>query len=146
MKFSSKIYLSYSDVVSMCNHLEDLASEIKPDMIVGIVRGGVVPALHLSHGLEVPMETVTWQTRDSNRQEINENVIKAIEDNRKVLFVDDINDTGKTFKDITKAYKTSLKPTVHFMSLVEKTESDFFGQAALTLDDKRWIVFPWEKD
>jgi hypoxanthine phosphoribosyltransferase len=58
MKFKNKIYLDYSDVLSMCHNLEDIASKLKPDLIVGIVRGGLLPALHLSHALERPMETV----------------------------------------------------------------------------------------
>lgn len=146
MKFKNKIYLDYSDVLSMCHNLEDIASKLKPDLIVGIVRGGLLPALHLSHALERPMETVTWQTRDETRQQFNGIVDNYIMSDNVVLFVDDINDTGRTFKDLAKAYKTNTKKNVHFISLVEKTASDFHGTAALTLDDPRWIVFPWEKD
>ena len=146
MKFKNKIYLDYSDVLSMCHNLEDKAFKLKPDLIVGVVRGGLVPALHLSHALERPMETVTWQTRDKNYQQFNERVDIQIRNNDVVIFVDDINDTGRTFKDLTKAYNTNSRPNVHFLSLVEKTASDFHGTASLTLDDKRWIVFPWEKD
>ena len=146
MKFKNKIYLDYSDVLSMCHNLEDIASKLKPDLIVGIVRGGLLPALHLSHALERPMETVTWQTRDETRQQFNGIVDNYIMGDNIVLFVDDINDTGRTFKDLAKAYNTNTKPNVHFISLVEKTASDFHGTAALTLDDPRWIVFPWEKD
>ena len=146
MKFKNKIYLDYSDVLSMCHNLEDIASKLKPDLIVGIVRGGLLPALHLSHALERPMETVTWQTRDKNYQQFNERVDIQIRNDDVVLFVDDINDTGRTFKDLTKAYNTNSRKNVHFISLVEKTASDFHGTAALTLDDSRWIVFPWEKD
>ena len=146
MKFKNKIYLDYSDVLSMCHNLEDIASKLKPDLIVGIVRGGLLPALHLSHALERPMETVTWQTRDKNYQQFNERVDIQIRNDDVVLFVDDINDTGRTFKDLVKAYNTTSRKNVHFISLVEKTASDFHGTAALTLDDSRWIVFPWEKD
>lgn len=146
MKFKNKIYLDYSDVLSMCHNLEDIASKLKPDLIVGIVRGGLLPALHLSHALERPMETVTWQTRDKNYQQFNERVDIQIRNDDVVLFVDDINDTGRTFKDLAKAYNTNTRKNVHFISLVEKTTSDFHGTAALTLDDSRWIVFPWEKD
>ena len=146
MKFKNKIYLDYSDVLSMCHNLEDIASKLKPDLIVGIVRGGLLPALHLSHALERPMETVTWQTRDESRQQYCDIIQQAIDTGKTVLFVDDITDTGRTFKDLAKAYNTNTKPDVHFISLVEKTASNFFGTAALTIDDPRWIVFPWEKD
>ena len=146
MKFKSKIYLHYDDVLSMCHNITHDVSKIKPDMIVGITRGGLVPALHLSHHLDRPMETLMWQTRDAEKQQYCDVIQQAIDTGKTVLFVDDINYTGRTFKDLAKAYNTNTKPDVHFISLVEKTASNFFGTAALTLDDPRWIVFPWEKD
>ena len=38
----------------------------KPDYIVGLTRGGLVPAAMLSHYLEVPMETLKVSLRDSD--------------------------------------------------------------------------------
>lgn len=144
MKFKSKIYLDYDDVLSMCHNLEYEVSKFKPDFIVGITRGGLQPALHLSHALERPLITINWQTRDVDNREIDTFLLQQIDQQKNVVFVDDINDTGKTFTGIDQAYHCS-RPNVMMISLVAKTESCYKAKAALTIDDERWIVFPWEK-
>ena len=145
MKFKSKIYLDYDDVLSMCHNITHDVSKIKPDMIIGITRGGLVPALHLSHHLDRPMETLMWQTRDAEKQQYCDIIQQAIDTGKTVVFVDDINDTGRTFSEISKAYHCE-RPNVHFISLVKKTDTCYDALAALTIKDERWIVFPWEKD
>ena len=145
MKFKSKIYLEYEDIMSMCHNITYDVSKIKPDIIVGITRGGLLPALHLSHHLERPMMTIQWQTRDASKCEHNKELQSMIDKGKTVVFVDDINDTGRTFSEISKAYHCS-RPNVHFVSLVSKTETLYPANAALSLHDERWIVFPWEKD
>jgi len=142
MKFKEKIYINYEDVLSMCKNLEYEVSKLKPDVVVGITRGGLVPALHLSHALDVPMETLRWQTRDTKHQEDNLFIRESINQGLTVVFVDDINDTGRTFSEIRQSYQGGM-----YVSLVEKTESGFVTDArSLRMDDPRWCVFPWEKD
>tara|TARA_B100000085_G_C18093254_1_gene330037 strand:- start:52 stop:489 length:438 start_codon:yes stop_codon:yes gene_type:complete len=145
MKFKSKIYIDYDDILSMCHNITYDVSKIKPDIIVGITRGGLLPALHLSHHLERPMMTIQWQTRDANKCEHNIELQSMIDKGKTVVFVDDINDTGRTFEEISKAYHCE-RPNVFFISLVKKTETRYNTTAALSLEDERWIVFPWEKD
>ncbi|RPG28988.1 MAG: hypothetical protein CBB72_016330 [Muricauda sp. TMED12] len=142
MKFKAKIYIEYDDVLSMCHNLEHDTSKMKPDLFVGITRGGLLPAVHLSHALSIPMIPLHWTTRDNPHKEINNDILKAIKDKKTVVFVDDINDTGKTFSEISEKYGGGL-----YVSLVEKCTSKFNSDAtSLRFDDDRWIVFPWEKD
>ena len=142
MKFKNKIYIEYSDVLSMCHNLEHDVSKMKPDMIVGITRGGLLPAVHLSHALNVPMETLHWRTRDNPLTEYNGHIEEALIDKKTVVFVDDINDTGRTFTEVKEEYQGG-----YYVSLVEKVGSVFRSDASsLQLQDDRWIVFPWEKD
>ena len=35
----------------------------KPELIIGVARGGLVPAVMLSHYLDVPMQSLHWSTR-----------------------------------------------------------------------------------
>lgn len=142
MKFKNKIYIEYNDVLSMCNNLEYDVSKMKPDLIVGITRGGLLPAVHLSHCLGIPMDTLAWRTRDNPQTEYNDNINAMLIAKKTVVFVDDINDTGRTFTEIKQEYRGG-----HFVSLVEKVGSTFRSDASsLQLKDDRWIVFPWEKD
>ena len=142
MKLSDKIYLDYNDIVSMCDDITHDISKINPDIVVGITRGGLLPALHVSHQLNRPMTTIRWQTRDNQEQEHNDVLKQMIRDKKTVVFVDDINDTGKTFKGIKNSYQGGK-----YVSLVERTSTIFKTDAkSLRFDDARWIVFPWEKD
>ncbi len=142
MKFKAKIYLDYDDVLSMCHNLEHDVSKMHPDLIVGITRGGLLPAVHLSHSLTIPMVTLQWQTRDDETKEINDRIKFALDQNKTVVFVDDINDTGKTFKSIKEEYNGGK-----YVSMVERCSTCFETDArSLRIDDNRWIVFPWEKD
>ena len=48
-------------------------------------------------------------------------------------------------EEINKEYH-GARSNVMFTSLVQKTDTSFSADAALTINDERWIVFPWEKD
>jgi uncharacterized protein len=147
MKFGNKIHLEYNDVISMCNNLEHHVSKFKPDYIVGIVRGGLLPALHLSHAVDRPLITIKWSTRDNKSTELSTQLQDLIYAGKRVVFVDDINDTGTTFTQIKESYQISEHDEVMFASLVSKSNSLFqVDAAALTILDDRWIIFPWEKD
>ena len=112
----------------------------KPDYIVGIVRGGLVPALYLSHYLNVPMHTLNVSLRDSEGGESNlwmaedalgpnsrerfiENpvdvagILEAASDllenggtYKNILIVDDINDQGTTLNWIMNDWKSGCFP------------------------------------
>ena len=148
MKLKNRITMDYDDVITMAKHLAYHLETRHIDMVVGIKRGGVVPALHVSHELEKPMEVITWQTRDGSTQEINESIKQAILAGKHVAFVDDINDTGLTVQQLRSAYGYDIceNPNITFATLVEKVSSrERVEVAALRIDDPRWIVFPWEK-
>lgn len=149
MKLKNRISLDYDDVTTMCKHLVYHLETRHVDLIVGVKRGGVVPALHLSHALEKPMEVITWQTRDNDVQEHNQTIKDAILAGKNVVFVDDINDSGLTVRQLRNAYGWDIcenPDNVLFATLVEKTTSEeTVNVAALRIDDPRWVCFPWEK-
>ena len=39
-------------------------SNYKPDVVIGLLRGGGDFAVKLSHYFDIPCEVLTWQTRD----------------------------------------------------------------------------------
>lgn len=100
----------------------------RPDYVVGITRGGLVPANLISQYLSVPMETLKVSLRDdSTAPETNcwmpEDAIGYIpEDERKsnggwnrlasrsknILIVDDINDSGATLNWIKDDWEGSV--------------------------------------
>jgi len=136
----------------------------RPDYIVGITRGGLVPANLLSQYLDVKMYSLDVCLRDHQcamGPESNCWMSEDALDSKKILIVDDINDSGATLQWIVDDWKRSNRPhspewknvfgdNVRVASLVNKTSSDFkkVTYAGKTIDkdeDDAWIVFPWEK-
>ena len=131
------------------NKIDDLVKEIssrtgtyKPTHIVGIARGGLVPAVMLSHQLNLPMETLGVSFRDNKAT--HHTKFKPIDDAR-YLIVDDINDSGTTFKVVTDIFK-NRRLQHRTAALINKEKSyfnvDFYGEMFYHDD---WINFPWEK-
>ena len=147
MKIKNRIYFSYDDILTMCHDLAFQLETQKIDLVVGIKRGGVVPALHLSHELEKPMEVITWQTRDREEQEHNELIKEMIREGKRVAFVDDINDSGRTLQEVTDAYGSDEgNDNIYTATLIEKVDSETKADfSSLQLGNEKWIVFPWEK-
>lgn len=111
----------------------------RPDYIVGITRGGLIPAVMISQYLNVPMYTLGVSLRDGEGGESNlwmaedalgpnskerfiENpvdvsgILEAASDllengtYTNILIVDDINDTGATFNWIMQDWKSNCFP------------------------------------
>lgn len=123
-----KTHINNRDFRSLTSKLSRkiASSSWKPDYIVGITRGGLYPALLLSHYLEVPMHTLSVQLRDSEiGPESNlwmaEHAFgyKSMEDlsgssdaalRKNILIVDDINDSGETFNWIINDWQGGCLP------------------------------------
>jgi xanthine phosphoribosyltransferase len=100
----------------------------KPDYVVGITRGGLLPAILISQYYNVPMETLRVSLRDHGEQECNtwmpedafgysspevqrtEMSRWDVSRRKNILIVDDINDTGETIKWIKKDWESSCFP------------------------------------
>jgi hypoxanthine phosphoribosyltransferase len=132
--------LTFEDINPIICSLADKIKKYKPTMIAGIARGGLTPAVMLSHYLNIPMESILWQTRDGGTKEDNEVVAAAIGAGVPVVFIDDINDSGTTMTQIKDHYGNGI-----FVCLVEKKQSEFTcDHAGMITDTDRWINFPWE--
>ena len=137
----------------------------RPDYIVGIARGGCVPAVMLSHLLNVPMWSIKVSLRDDVQCESNcwmaEDALGyGISQPKNILIVDDINDSGDTFKWIQQDWANSCLPndpawdtiwgnSVKFAVLFDNEASKFqnIAHAANTInkaDQDVWVHFPWE--
>lgn len=107
--------------------------------IVGIARGGLPLAVTLSHKLEVPMETLVWQTRDGKNYDTDKLLKLMNMDMKSTLFVDDICDSGVTIEMIKKHI-----PESRWCVLIAK-RWNLVEFAPIQASDDRWITFPWEK-
>ena len=59
-----------------------------------------------------------------------------------MLIIDDIADTGKTFKELEKDLDTPKYAALHYKS-TSVFKPDYYAEEID--DDFGWIVYPWEK-
>jgi uncharacterized protein len=131
------------DLQQIVSHLK--GENFRPDLIVGIKRGGLVPAVHLSHTFDVKMECVAWSTRDHVQREHNMVVSDAVDKGHNVIFVDDINDSGLTMSQLQKYYDSNRGDNVKYVTLISKTTSEFtVDYTANVVDNDQWVQFFWE--
>ena len=143
MLSESKCIINYpwNKIDDLVQEIKNRSSNFKPTHIVGIARGGLIPAVMLSHQLNLPMETLGVSFRDNKAT--HHTKFKPIDDAR-YLIVDDINDSGTTFKVVSDIFK-NRRLTFATAALVNKEKSDFsvdFYGEMFYYDD--WINFPWE--
>lgn len=141
----------------------------RPDYIVGITRGGLVPAVMLSHKTGIPMHTLCVQLAADGLEENTESNCWMSEDAfgyekdplkgpKNILIIDDINRGGDAMEWIMKDWQASCLPNneewdnvwhnnVRFASLMSNPNSivdtDYWSEEFLD-EDATWIEFPWE--
>ena len=119
IKTGNKIDLSWDDinilVEDLCNTIKQSGAQIKS--ITGIERGGLIPAVMISHKLNIPYVTKI---------------------NKDTLVVDDIADSGHTLNNTVAGYTATL-----YYKKTSKHIPDFYAKEIA--GDSGWIIFPWEK-
>jgi uncharacterized protein len=124
------------------------SSGFKPDVLVGVSRGGWVPARILSDLLEngclasvkVECYTAIGETAESPRltQELTVDVA-----GKRVLVVDEVADTGRSLKlalqHIQNRNALQVKTAVLYQKPQSTQKPDFCEKTTA-----RWVVFPWE--
>ncbi len=118
-------------------------SDFKPDVIVGVSRGGLVPAVALSHWFKLPMVPIRTSLRDFPAWE----TYTPEKKHKNVLIVDDVCDGGETFHKINDEIK-EFCDLAKFASLWWNNECNFtphvFAREVAKDSENLWIHFPWE--
>ena len=175
-----KHYYTYDDVHTAAMHivLQMYRDNWRPDYVVGITRGGLPLALRISHLIGCRMETLKVALRDGADSEcetncwMSEDAFGYVEghdyknsevfNKKNILVVDDINDTGATFKWIKKDWQSSCLSSnpswdtvwggnVRFAVMTENTSSEFglvnySWHEVNKAEEDVWLVYPWELD
>lgn len=154
---TSIIDYSYNDfrdgIDSIVRQVKD--SGYEPDYIVGVVRGGSIPAVYLSHQLKIPVVMVAWNTRDNTifGNESNCWIPEDILNGKKILVVDDIVDGGETIKELLADWNKTVKEplpvdNIRICAMIYNTSQDvkvdFYDRWLDRNQDPRWVIFPWE--
>lgn len=150
-----RLYTSWEiieDLVTCLERNTRLAGEFH--MIVAIGRGGWIPAVMLSHRLKIrtviPIVAVGWggseeseESRTFRHPDTELSFMRPIYrlmHQAGVLVVDDICDTGETFKKLRR-----FLPLARFVTLMNKPEGgDHCNYSVRAVPQSSWVVFPWE--
>jgi hypoxanthine phosphoribosyltransferase len=163
-----KHYYTWTDIERMCISIVNqmYADNWRPDYIVGLTRGGNIPATIISNMTGIRCEALKVSLRDDEvGPESNcwmaEDALGYNTQAKNILIVDDINDTGATFNWIMKDWPAGCLPgddkwksvwnnNVRFATLTDNLASEFTEHCAYTCheinkaDEDVWLVYPWE--
>ena len=158
-----KTYLSWTDVEK---HVNNIAVQLykdnwKPDYIVGLHSGGNLPATMLGKMLGIKTYSLDVRLRDGGEDlESNAWMAEDAYNLKKILIVDDINDSGATINWIKNDWPASARPmdsrwfhiwedSVRFAVMINNLSSEadvkYYSTEINKAEKDEWIVFPWEE-
>jgi hypoxanthine phosphoribosyltransferase len=120
LKYNNKIHMSWGDIDYLIDILcEKIITDLPNiDSVFGITRGGLIPAVMISHKLDLPYSDVMLPN---------------------TLVVDDIADTGHTLNNIVGCYTATL----HYKPHTSCFKPDIYAQ---THNGNEFIYYPWETE
>ncbi|MBU7042512.1 MAG: phosphoribosyltransferase [Theionarchaea archaeon] len=145
-----KEYLHWSKVDEAIWTLADhVRKDFQVDMIVGIARGGLIPAVRMSHIMDnilMRVMDVKFYTDIEEHTEMPTITVPLTEPvkGKRVLIVDDVADTGKTLKVVKENIESQGAQDVRIAVIAKKPQSIIDPDYYIFQTD-RWIIFPWEK-
>lgn len=135
----------------------------KPDIIIGPARGGLIPAVLLSHYYDVKMLPINLSLRDFKTDIEKVRIeIQDISNYKNILVVDDIVDSGETLDLLKKILKKQVtedqkniwdkEPDIRFAALYYNISNaagfdpEYYVNEINKEDPDQniWVVFPFE--
>ena len=127
-----KNYFTTGQMRNALIQIEDkmVHSNWMPNIILGINRGGCIPGVYLSHRLNVSHEVLDIRLRDHTTKPDLRALEKAFAWQKKILIIDDINDTGETFQYILDNFG-KREDRIRFAAMINnkpsKVKVDYHG-------------------
>jgi hypoxanthine phosphoribosyltransferase len=110
--------------------------EFKPDLVIGLVRGGTQPANYISQFYDIPCYMYNKDT----------DIEVDLEQYKNILVIDDINDSGSALTNINNLLFDH--EGIKYATLISNDSSaftvDYTAYIINRLDCTDWFVFPWE--
>ena len=143
--------VSWAGFYRLCRRLtfQLRSAQVRPDVIVAIARGGYMPARVLSDFLGL-MDLASFRIehyRGAYKQPLARvrYPLSADVSGRRVLLVDDVSDTGDTFRVATEHLRerstpAEIRTAVLHHKVVSSFVPDFYAAKVVKW---RWIIYPW---
>lgn len=142
--------LTWDDIEEQCKRLGEKirGKKIDSDIIVGIARGGWIPARLLSDMLD---NDEVYTVRVKFYKSVGETREKPLIlhptqfdiTGKKVLLVDDIADTGESLLATIEHLKERNAKEIFVATLIKKPTAKIIPDLFIKETDA-WVIFPWE--
>lgn len=144
---NNEIYLSWEDFETYAARMvaEIEASGIGYDAIIGIARGGLVPATFLAYRLGIKEFYVMNVQSYQGQKMIDPRFLDLPSNIRadRVLVVDDILDSGTTYR-LARQWLNQTPVEFDWAVLVDKGKSNVQAKfVGAVIDNGLWVHYPW---
>lgn len=159
---TEKIYYTNAEFVSGLSIIVDKLRNDNwiPEVIIGILRGGIIPAVYFSHAFnDLSLISVEWSIRDNI---VGKYVPPELEgylfSNSRMLVVDDICDSGATLVELFDEFKSIYRnekliepinlnvraAVMHYNEGQDNFIPNYYHHKINKNITPTWIVYPWE--
>ncbi|HQJ07706.1 MAG TPA: phosphoribosyltransferase family protein [Deltaproteobacteria bacterium] len=151
--FPEAIRLSWEDVENLLweTFVSLRSSGFDPDVIIGVARGGLVPARILTDYLQKKYICTFQMGHWAEGKTLSEKptIVFPLPEvdlsDKRVLVVDDVSDVGGTMEGVVQ-YLSSRVGDIKTAVLVNKADSRFkTDYCPRIMKQWRWVLFPWSK-
>lgn len=129
------------DLDELMAKIRQKLSEANFDLVVGVARGGVLPAYLASRWLDLPLETIHLNLRDDSHRPLRDKplLLKPVDfayEGKRILLCDDVSNSGATLR-----MASDCLPGARIRSLVISGKADI----SLFGPHDRCISWPWSR-
>ena len=148
-----KLFISYDEISFYSRTIADRLKDEGITHVIGLARGGLVPATIISYKLDVPLlsyaissyKGTTKTDKFKVHQFVHFSDLKSLKEaDPHVLVVDDICDTGETMRYIWHKLTLAAIKAKYATLFTKKKHRKFLDHYGHVIPDNKWIVFPWE--
>ena len=144
-----KQYYSYKEFKTDTNLLREKLIDEDITSILAVARGGLCLAHCLAEGLNIrEVQSIRTELYDDDckREAIEFFGDCNFKHNAKVLVVDDIADSGETFKYVMEYLRKNFKDIKFVTATLFYKKSSIFKPDMYMQETDKWIEFFWEVD
>ncbi len=143
------IILSWEDIEKITDELTEKikVGNFKPDYLIGITAGGLIPLFFLAKKLKV--DNIFTISIAKNNKRIAEDLLPDINlKDKNILLIDEITESGNSLRQAKEFLRNKYSDSeIKTATLgINKDKCKFFPDFHIVIQQREWIVFPWEKD
>ena len=148
-----KVNISFDKINFYARTIAGRLKEEGMTHVLGLVRGGLVPATIISYELNAPLlsyaissyKDTTKTDKFKVHQFVHFSDLKSLKEvDPYVLVVDDICDSGDTMRYIRSKLALADIKAQYATIFTKKKHKEFLHHYGHIIPDNKWIVFPWE--